>query len=190
MFSVFLVALVEEFGWAAGETSGAQSLAMIVYIVAAPIAGGLVDRFGPRRVIVPGILLFAAGVALSGSIHRLLDFYLYFGLMAGVGVTFVSISTYTAIIPHWFNKRRGMASGIASSGIGLGVVVFVPFSQALISAWGWRVSFLILGILTAVILVPINGLLLRHRPRTWDTRVRTDVSPPRQRRRERLRALP
>ena len=57
MFSVFLVALVDEFGWGRGETAGVQSLAMIVYIAAAPIAGGLVDRFGPRRVIVPGIVI-------------------------------------------------------------------------------------------------------------------------------------
>ncbi|MBN1104194.1 MAG: MFS transporter, partial [Deltaproteobacteria bacterium] len=126
MFSVFLVALVEDFGWGRAETSGVQSLAMIVYIAAAPIAGGLVDRFGPRRVIVPGIVILAAGIGLSSTIHRLMDFYLFFGLMAGVGVTFVSISTYTAIIPHWFEKRRGMASGLASSGMGLGVVVFVP----------------------------------------------------------------
>ena len=164
MFSVFLVALVEEFGWGRGETSGVQSLAMVVYIVAAPIAGGLVDRFGPRRVITPGIVILAAGVALSGLTHRLMDFYLFFGVMAGIGVTFVSISTYTAIIPHWFERRRGMASGIASSGIGLGIVVFVPLSQALISGWGWRIGFLILGLATAVILLPLNGLLLRHKP--------------------------
>jgi len=164
MFSVFLVALVDDFGWGRGETAAAQSLAMICYIVSAPIAGGMVDRFGPRRVIVPGILLFALGMVLCGTVQSLAEFYLFFGLLAGLGVTFISLSTYTALIPHWFEKRRGAASGIAASGMGLGIVIFVPLSQALVSNWGWRSSYLILGVATAVILLPLNGLLLRHRP--------------------------
>jgi MFS family permease len=165
MFSVFLVALVEQFGWGRGEAAGVQSLAMICYVAAAPLAGALIDRFGPRRVIVPGILLLAAGIALCASIHRLLHFYLFFGLMGGIGVTFVSIAAYTAIIPHWFEKKRGTASGIAASGIGLGTLVFVPLSQWLISGWGWRTSFLVLSVVTVVVLLPLNGLLLRHRPK-------------------------
>jgi MFS family permease len=164
MFSVFLVALVGQFGWGRGETAGVQSLAMICYVVAAPLAGALIDRFGPRRVVVPGIFLLAGGIALCASMHRLLHFYLFFGLMAGVGVSFVSITAYTAIIPHWFEKQRGTASGIAASGIGLGTMVFVPLSQWLISNWGWRASFLILSILTVAVLLPLNGLLLRHKP--------------------------
>jgi MFS family permease len=164
MFSVFLVALVEQFGWGHGEVAGVQSLAMISYVVAAPLAGALIDRFGPRRVVLPGILLFSTGMALCSSIHRLLYFYLFFGLMAGVGVSFISIAAYTAIIPHWFERQRGTASGIAASGIGLGTMVFVPLSQWLISNWGWRASFLILSILTVAVLLPLNGLLLRHRP--------------------------
>lgn len=182
MFSVYLVTLVNEFGWGRGETAGAQSIAMICYILSAPLVGGLVDRFGPRRVIVPGVILLAAGMALSGSIHRLLEFYIYFGLMAGVGVTFISLAAYTAVIPHWFEKRRGTASGIAASGMGLGILVFVPLSQGLISSWGWRSSFLILGIATAVILLPLNGLLLRHKPSDMgyagpDGRISTDPDP-------------
>jgi MFS family permease len=165
MFSVFLVALVEQFGWGRGEVSGVQSLAMVCYVATAPLAGALIDRFGPRRVILPGIFLFAAGTALCASIHRLLHFYLFFGLMAGVGVTFVSIAAYTAIIPHWFEKQRGTASGIAASGIGLGTLVFVPLSQWLISGWGWRAGFLILGGLTFVVLLPLNAVLLRHKPK-------------------------
>ncbi len=178
MFSVFLVAMVEQFGWGRGEVSGVQSLAMICYVAAAPLAGALIDRFGPRRVIVPGIFLLAAGIALCATIHRLLHFYLFFGLMAGTGVTFVSIAAYTAVIPHWFEKQRGTASGIAASGIGLGTLVFVPLSQWLISDWGWRTSFLILGILAVVVLLPLNGLLLRHKPKDSDDALSDERSAP------------
>ena len=119
IFSVFLVSLVDEFGWGRAEISGVQSVAMICYIMAAPMVGGLIDRFGPRRVILPGIILVAAGLALSSTIHGLLQYYLFYGVLGGVSVAFISLATYTAIIPHWFKKRRGTASGIAASGMGL-----------------------------------------------------------------------
>ena len=164
MFSVFMVALVEEFGWGRAEVSGVQSLAMVAYIVSAPLAGTLVDRYGPRRAILSGIILLTAGIALSATMHRLLEFYIYFGLMGGIGVAFISLATYTAIIPHWFEKKRGTASGIASSGMGLGVVIFAPLSQGVISLWGWQIGFLAMAIVTAVVLLPLNGLLLRHKP--------------------------
>jgi MFS family permease len=79
-------------------------------------------------------------------------------------VAFISLAAYTAIIPHWFKKRRGTASGIAASGMGLGIMLFPPFTQGIISDWGWRTGFLVMGLLTAVILLPLNGLLLRHKP--------------------------
>lgn len=164
IFSVFLVALVDEFGWGRAKISGVQSVAMVCYIMAAPLVGGLVDRFGPRRVILPGIILLAAGLALSSTIHDLLQYYLFYGVLGGVGVAFVSLAAYTAIIPHWFKKRRGTASGITASGIGLGIMLFPPIIQGVISGWGWRSGFLVMGLLTVVILLPLNGILLRHKP--------------------------
>jgi MFS family permease len=164
VFSVFLVALVDDFGWRRAEISGVQSVAMICYIIAAPLAGGLVDRFGPRRVILPGIILLATALALSSTINGLLQYYFFFGVLGGVSVAFISLAAYTAIIPHWFKKRRGTASGIAASGMGLGIMVFPPFIQELISNWGWRAGFLVMGVMTAVLLLPLNGLLLRHKP--------------------------
>lgn len=164
MFSVFLVALVEQFGWGRAAVSGVQSLAMVSYIVAAPLAGTLVDRLGPRCAILPGIILLAVGLALCATLQRLLQFYIFFGLMGGVGVAFISLAVYTAIIPHWFEKKRGTASGIAASGMGLGVMIFAPLSQGVISRWGWQMGFLSMAVLTAVVLLPLNGLLLRHKP--------------------------
>lgn len=164
MFAIFMVALVEQFGWGRAEVSGVQSLAMVAYIVAAPLAGNLVDRYGPRRAILSGIVMLTAGIALCATMDRLLEFYIYFGVMGGAGVAFISLAAYTAIIPHWFEKKRGTASGIASSGMGLGVVIFAPLSQGVISLWGWQIGFLSMAVLTAVVLLPLNGLLLRHKP--------------------------
>jgi len=82
----------------------------------------------------------------------------------GIGVTAVAIVSYTAILAHWFEKKRGFANGLAVSGIGLGTFIFVPLSQYCISRWGWRLTFVILGGLVLIILLSLNALLLRHKP--------------------------
>lgn len=163
-FSVFYVALLEEFSWSRGDTAGVQSMALITYTIMAPIVGGLIDRFGPRRIIVPGILLLASGLILCSSIKTLGQFYLLYGVLMATGVTSIAIVSYTVILAHWFERKRGLANGIAVSGIGLGTFIFVPLSQYCISVWGWRDTFVILGGLVLIILLSVNTLLLRHKP--------------------------
>jgi MFS family permease len=163
-FSVFYVALLEEFQWGRGESAGVQSLALITYTVMAPLVGGLIDRFGPRRIIVPGVLLLGLGLILCASIKSLAHFYLLYSVVAGTGVTSVALVSYTAILAHWFVKKRGVASGIAVSGMGLGTFILVPLSQHFIALWGWRFAFVALGVLVLIILLPTNALFLRHKP--------------------------
>lgn len=163
-FSIFYVALLEDFSWSRGEAAGVQSLALISYAILAPLVGGLIDRFGPRRVIVPGILILSSGLILSGSIETLTQFYIYYGVVAGAGITCIAIVSYSAILAHWFEKNRGLASGIAVSGMGLGSFLMVPLSQHSISLWGFRFTFVLLGILVLIVLLPLNGIFLRHKP--------------------------
>jgi MFS family permease len=167
-FSVFYVALLEDFPWSRADSAGVQSMALISYTILAPLVGGLIDRFGPRRVIVPGILVLTLGLALSATIETLTQFYLYYGIIMGSGITCVGIISYSAILSHWFEKRRGLASGIAVSGMGLGTFLLVPVSQSFISMWGWRMTFIALAFLSLVILMPLNGLFLRHKPEDVD----------------------
>jgi sugar phosphate permease len=163
-FSVFYVALLEEFGWKRGDSAGVQSMALITYTVMAPLVGGLIDRFGPRRVVIPGILILVLGLILCRTIETLAQFYLFYGVVVGTGITCIGIVTYSAILAHWFEKRRGLASGIALSGMGLGTFVLVPLSQSFISMWGWRLTFAVLAGLVLIIALPLNTLFLRHKP--------------------------
>jgi MFS family permease len=163
-FSVFYVALLENFPWTRAGSAGIQSMALITYTVLAPIVGGLIDRFGPRRVIGPGILVLTLGLVLCSTVETLTQFYLFYGMLTAAGVTCISIVPYTAILGHWFEKKRGLASGIAVSGMGLGTFILVPFSQHFITLWGWRLTFSILGGLVMIMLLPLNVVLLRHRP--------------------------
>ena len=163
-FSVFYVTLLDEFQWSRADAAGVQSAVLIVYMVMAPVIGGLIDRFGPRRVIVPGILLLALGLFLSARLENLTQFYVFYGLMAASGAACIGVVAYSAILAHWFEKRRGTASGIAVSGMGLGTFFLVLLSQYVITAWGWRWAFACLGGFVLVMLFPVNLFLLRHRP--------------------------
>jgi MFS family permease len=163
-FSVFYVALLEDYPWSRGQTAGVQSMALITYTILAPLVGGLIDRFGPRRIIGTGILLLALGLILCAFIRSLAHFYFSYGVIMAAGITCISIVPYSAILAHWFEERRGMASGIAVSGMGLGTFLLVPLSQHFIDLWGWRLAFVGFGVLVLVILFPLNTIFLRHKP--------------------------
>jgi MFS family permease len=139
-------------------------MALITYTALSPLVGGLIDRFGPRRIVIPGILILALGLGLCSAIETLGQFYLFYGVVMGSGITVIGIITYSSVLAHWFEKKRGLASGLAVSGMGLGTFLLVPLSQNFISMWGWQVTFIATAILVLVILLPINGLLLRHKP--------------------------
>ena len=163
-FAVFFATLIDHFHWSRAEAAGVQSLAMLVYMVMAPIVGTLVDRIGPRKVILPGIILTSLGLVLCTQIQTLGHFYLFFGLIAGIGIASLSLSAFTVILAHWFQRYRGRAYGLAAGGIGLGALIFVPLIQYLIYSYGWQWAFLIFGLLFILIPLPLNAIFLKHKP--------------------------
>ena len=163
-FSIFYVALLEDYPWSRGETAAVQSVALITYSILAPLVGGLIDRLGPRRIVGTGILVLASGLALCAFVKTLVQFYLYYGVVMAAGITCISIVSYSAILANWFEKKRGLASGIAVSGMGIGTFFLVPLSQYFIGLWGWRITFVALGGLVLIILFPLVVIFLRHRP--------------------------
>jgi MFS family permease len=163
-FSVFFVALIDHFHWSRAETASAQSIAMVVYMIMAPIIGTLVDRIGPRKVILPGIVLTGFGFLLCTQIKTLLQFYLFFGIIVGIGVTCLSIAPFTVILAHWFERKRGTANGLAGVGIGLGIFILVPLIQYLISIRGWQFAFFTFSLLIFSIPLTLNAIFLKHKP--------------------------
>jgi MFS family permease len=163
-FPVFFVALLEEFGWSRGATAGAFSLSSVVQGLLSPVAGLLVDRLGPRRVILAGTFLLGGGCLLSSRIASLPSLYLMTGVVAAAGVCAVGWVPSGALIARWFPDRQGSAMGLAFSGMGMGVLVIGPLAQWLIAARGWRVAYLILGAGTLAVLVPLVWLGTREAP--------------------------
>jgi MFS family permease len=163
-FSVFFVALLEEFSWSRGATAGVFSVQILVTGFTGIAVGRLIDRFGPSKVVPVGGVLLAAGLVGSSQISELWEYYLYFGLACGVGLAMAGWVPCVAVVGSWFAARRGAALGIASAGIGLGIVVIVPLSQYLISAYGWRSAYMILAAIALVGIVPQSALLQVGRP--------------------------
>jgi MFS family permease len=163
-FSVFFVALIDQFHWGRAEAAAALSISMLAYMVMAPVVGILVDRIGPRRVVVPGIVLTGLGLLLCTRIETLTQFYFFYGVVAGIGIPCLSIAPFTVILAHWFERKRGTANGLASVGMGMSSLLFVPLIQYLITVWGWRSAFLVFSLLVFAIPLPLNAIFLKHRP--------------------------
>jgi MFS family permease len=163
-FSVFYVALLEEFGWRRGEAAGVYSVFMIVAGIGALGAGALSDRFGPGRVIAAGGALLAIGLLLCSRLTGLWQFYLSYGVVAALGVSLAGWTASVTMINRWFSARMGLALGIASAGIGVGIMVIVPLVQFLISTLGWREAFICLAGIAFAGLLPVGLLVLRGTP--------------------------
>ena len=162
-FSLFLDPLHAAFGWKREAMGGAFALAAITVAFVSPLIGILLDRFPPRRIILPGILVFAVGLAaLSRLTPPIVQFYATFfviGLVANATAQFA----YTRTILTWFTTHRGMALALLLTGSGIGSILIPPLTEWMIQHHGWRSGFLLLGGI-ATLGFPLTALLVRNRP--------------------------
>jgi MFS family permease len=162
-FSLFFPPIVDEFGWERGVTAGAFSFGFLVSAAMSPLIGRMMDRFGPRAVMELGVALMAAGLLLAPLTTQPWHLYLTIGVLVGAGSICLGYSGQSLFLPNWFNRRRGLAMGLAFAGVGIGSVTLLPWVQHMIEQTGWRTACTAMGILVLVALAPIN-LLLRKRP--------------------------
>ena len=163
-FSVFYVALLEEFAWGRGEAAGVYSVFMIVAGAGAAGAGALCDRFGPGRVIACGGTWLSIGLLLCSQVSTLWQLYLAFGVFVAFGVSLAGWTPCVTMISRWFSVRLGIALGIASAGIGVGIMVVVPLVQILIGNFGWRTAYFGLAGMVFLGLLPVGLIVLRGLP--------------------------
>ena len=163
-FPVFFVALLEEFAWSRGATAAAFSISSIVQGALSPVVGMLVDRRGPRRVMLGGACLLGGACILASRIGSLWSLYLVIGVLAAAGVCAVTWVPSGALLAGWFTERRGSVLGLAFSGMGAGVLAIGPLAQWLIAGHGWRAAYLVLGLGSLVALVPLVWLGVREAP--------------------------
>ncbi|MBI4281942.1 MAG: MFS transporter [Chloroflexi bacterium] len=181
-FGVFFLPLAQEFATNRTVLSGVMSIAQLEGGLLGPVDGYLVDRFGPRRMMFIGVGIMGLGFLWMSMVESLFMFYVVYLLLISVGMA-VGIRVPALVAPtNWFVRKRGVALGIATSGVGLGGVL-VPMLGWLIINLGWRPTAAIAGLLIWVVGFPLAAVM-RHRPEQYgllpDGRIPTPSVEPHQ----------
>jgi MFS family permease len=145
-FSTFFESLQEEFHTSRSSVSFVFSIAGFIYFSLGALSGQIADRFGSRRVIIFGVLVVSISLFLASRVQSIWQIYAVYGLGIGIGIGFAYVPSM-GVIQRWFVMRRGFASGIAVTGIGLGTLGMPVFSATLIHWSNWRTAYLVMGIL-------------------------------------------
>jgi MFS family permease len=161
-FALFYVAMLEEFAWGRGPTALGYSLSWLGFVVWAPVAGWLHDRWGARTAVTIGGLVLGLALAGTGQVTSLPQYYLCFGLLGAAGIAGIIIPA-TTIVTGWFVRARGTAMGVLSTGGPASAVVFYPLNAWLIVTLGWRGALVAFGAIVAVTTVAL-ALLYRDPP--------------------------
>lgn len=173
---MFAPELSKAFGWSFASMMGSIGVQSAVVMASGPLAGFVVDRWGARPVAVVSLALFGlCFMSLALSNGSLLLYYAQWGVMSVVGAGTLS-ATWTRVVNGWFDKNRGLALGLASTGTGLTGFLVKPFTAWIITDYGWRMAFVAVGLLPIIIGVPLI-LLLFHERRDVESPTATDQAP-------------
>ncbi len=162
-YSVFFVPILEEFKWSRASIAGAFSLSSFIVGVGSFPMGRLVDRFGPRKIMMAGALTLSLAMMASGLIQEVWHLYFFCGILAGFGICSLGWVPNSVLIANWFVRNRGSMVGIAFSGMGIGILAVSPSAQYLIFVLGWRMAYLVFGLMVLLLLLPLS-LFLEDRP--------------------------
>ncbi|MGE0826358.1 MAG: MFS transporter [Candidatus Binatia bacterium] len=163
-FGVFMPAISQETGWDRASLSLPYSLYIFLYSALGVVTGRLTDRWGPRIVITVGGCLLSLGILLTSQVQTLWQMYLFFGLIAASGMSAAYVPCNSTVV-RWFVERRGLALSLTSSGASFGNFLFPPLAATLIHAYGWRNSYIILGVL-ALLTISLCATFIARDPET------------------------
>ena len=173
-FGVFFKPMMNEFAWTRAQTALAYSFRGIQGGFSAPVVGWAVDKYGPRIVVFCGGVVAGLGFVLMYYIDSLWSFYLIYGIVLSIGMSAMLYIPAMTAIANWFIRMRSRALSLLAVGAGIGGFVCAPAATLLISRYGWRVSFVIIGVAIWVVTLPLS-LVLRQRPE--DMGLRPDGDP-------------
>ena len=161
-FSVFFEPLSTEFGWTRAATSGAFSLYMLLHGFLYIITGKMNDKLGPRIVTSLCGLLMGIGYMMMALTSEIWHIYLFYGVIIAVGMSGGYVPL-TSTVTRWFtgNSKRGLMVGISVAGVGLGTMIFPPLARWLIDSYGWKTSYVVIGIAVLLIIMSSAQFLKR-----------------------------
>jgi MFS family permease len=174
-FGIFVRPLAGEFHWTRTQVFGALSIGQFSVALSAPLWGWLIDRFGPRRVILPSIVCMSLAFAsLSMLTPHLWHLYLIFGVFTFLGGGASPIG-YSAVLVRSFQRHLGLALGLSLMGIGFGATLVPSLAQAFVAQIGWRHAYAVIGVLTLIITIPAAIVATRHARFPLPSRLREHV---------------
>jgi MFS family permease len=163
-FGLFVIPIQSDMGWGRADIMAAFTIFFLVQGLASPLIGWALYIIEPRKIIAAGALAATLGFILLSQMEDHRSFYLSYALV-GVGMAAVGHVPVSTVVSNWFMKRRGTAIGVASTGVGAGGLVLAPLIGGyIIPTFDWRVCYLIMGILTAIVTVPTTLFVLRTKP--------------------------
>ncbi len=154
-FTVFLLPISESFGWDRARVVSVYSLSALASGLAAPMAGRLFDRSGPRVVYSAGLLLLGGAFLIAASADELWQFQLALGLCVGLGAALIGNVPNSILLGRWFGPKLPTAMAVVYSATGAGVLVLLPLSQVLIDHFGWRGAYRMFGAAALLLLLPL-----------------------------------
>src|SRR5215472_17404439 len=163
-YAVFLVAFIEEFRWSRAETSIAYAVSQLVAGASSPLVGALVDRLGPRRLLLLGGSLLVLGLLGSAFVSALWEIILLYGIVMTIGANCLGLVVFVPLLSRHFVRRRGLAIALVQSANGFGRAASAPLVQFLISGFGWRPTYLAQAAFTAAA-VPLLAAMFRRASR-------------------------
>ncbi|MEX1158343.1 MAG: MFS transporter, partial [Thermomicrobiales bacterium] len=170
LFGVVLIPVTEEFGWSRAELALAVTISVVALSVLQPIVGLLVDRFGSRRILIAGIVTTGVAMIPMTLANSLWQVYIFYGLLAAFGFAATSPVNTTALVNGWFEKKRGLALSMATSGAAYGQLLIVPIATVIMVSWGWRASYYAIAIALFVLVLPMAILFIRDSPSRTEAR--------------------
>ncbi len=160
IFGVFFEPMLTEFGWTRAMLSGATSLRIFIATLLGIAGGRLTDKFGPRPVATVCGLFLGLGFFLMSRINTIWQLYLVFGVITGIGMCGLWVPMISTV-SRWFVKRRGMMTGIVLSGASLGMIIMPPLATWLITTYGWRTSYTIVGLIAMIVIISATQFVKR-----------------------------
>jgi MFS family permease len=161
-FAVFLLPLADDFGWDRAETAGIYGCMMLFFGIGCPIAGRMMDRFGPRWTYVIGAMIIAAAFQLTAKADALWQFYLGIGVAVGLGGALIGVVSHATLLARWFRANLTIAIATAAAASGVGMLIFAPLIQLLIQGEGWRAAYAALSMASAILAVVLLVLPWRR----------------------------
>jgi MFS family permease len=163
-YSVVLVALLHEFGWSRSVLAGAFSVFTLVHGAVNPVVGALCDRLRPMRLMAAGGVALGLALWADSAISAPWQLYLGFGVFTAIAVAAAGWVPALVQVQRDFQDKLGLALGIVSSGVGVGMLLVVPLTQLLIDAYGWRTAFRVLAAICVLWIVPSSLFLHLRAP--------------------------